>query len=105
ACAFCDLSGTPVDATESEAVAGFMHLVQYRESRQQLMSVPPSLPQDFVPDERTARPLIEAALREHRGDGYAWLDPIAIGKVLAAYGVAITPASLARDPRVRAAAA
>jgi hypothetical protein len=37
-------------------------------------------------------------LREHRGDGYAWLEPIAIGKVLAAYGIAITAASLARDP-------
>src|SRR5262249_10558689 len=30
--------------------------------------------------------------------GYAWLDPIAIGKVLNAYGIPATPSSLARDP-------
>jgi acetyltransferase len=100
-----DRAGIPDYATETEAVAGFMHLVQYRESRRQLMAVPPSLPQDFAPDDRTVRPLVEAALRGHSGDGYAWLDPIAIGKVLAAYGIAITPASLARDADEAAAAA
>jgi acetyltransferase len=100
-----DRASIPDYATETEAVAGFMHLVQYRESRRQLMAVPPSLPQDFAPDDRVARSLIEAALREHGQDGYAWLDPIAIGKVLAAYSIAITPASLARDPDEAAAAA
>src|SRR6516164_2112725 len=105
ACEVFDRAGIPDYATESEAVGGFMHLMQYRESRQQLMAVPPSLPQDFVPDERAAHPLTEAAVREHRGDGYAWLEPIAIGKVLAAYGIAITAASLARDPDEAAAAA
>jgi acetyltransferase len=100
-----DRAGIPDYATETEAVAGFMHLVQYRESRRQLMAVPPSLPQDFAPDDRAVRPLVEAALREHGQDGHAWLDPIAIGKVLSAYGIAITAASLARDPDEAAAAA
>jgi len=100
-----DRAGIPDYATETEAVAGFMHLVQYRQSRHQLMAAPPSLPQDFVPDERAARPLVDAALREHDGDDYAWLDPIAIGKVLTAYGIAITAARLARDPEEAAAAA
>jgi acetyltransferase len=100
-----DRTGIPDYATETEAVAGFMHLVQYRESRRQLMAVPPSLPQDFAPDDRAVRPLIEAALREHGQDGYAWLDPIVIAKVLAAYGIAITAATLARDPDEAAAAA
>jgi acetyltransferase len=99
-----DRAGIPDYATETEAVAGFMHLVQYRESRRQLMAVPPSLPQDFAPDDGAVRPLVEAALRDCR-NGYAWLDPIAIAKVLAAYGIAITPASLARDPDEAAAAA
>src|SRR6516164_9498321 len=36
---------------------------------------------------------------------YVWLDPIAIGKVLAAYGIATTPVSLARDPDEAATAA
>ena len=100
-----DRAGIPDYATETEAVAGFMHLVQYRESRRQLMAVPPSLPQDFAPDDGAVRPLIEAALRQQPQGGYAWLDPIAIATVLAAYGIAITPASLARDPDEAAAAA
>jgi acetyltransferase len=100
-----DRAGIPDYATETEAVAGFMHLVQYRQSRRQLMAVPPSLPQDFVPDDGAVRPLIETALREHSGDGYVWLDPIAIAKVLAAYGIAVTPATLADDPESAAAAA
>src|SRR5690242_6955588 len=100
-----DRAGIPDYATETEAVAGFMHLVQYRQSRRQLMAVPPSLPQDFVPDDGAVRPLIETALREHSGDGYVGLDPIAIAKVLAAYGIAVTPATLADDPESAAAAA
>jgi acetyltransferase len=92
-------------ATETEAVAGFMHLVRYRESRQQLMATPPSLPQDIAPDAGAVRPLIDAALRERGAGGAAWLDPIAISKVLSAYGIAITPARLARDPDEAAALA
>jgi acetyltransferase len=100
-----DRAGIPDYGTEADAVAGFMHLVHYRQSRRLLMAVPPSLPQDFVPDDGVVRPLIETALREHDRDGYAWLDPIAIAKVLAAYGIAVTPATLARDPEAAAAAA
>ena len=92
-------------ATEADAVSGFMHLVQYRESRRELMAMPPSLPQDFAPDAGAVRPLIDAALRDRGSDGVAWLDPIAIAKVLSAYGIATTPARLARDPDEAAAAA
>ncbi|HEY4735935.1 MAG TPA: bifunctional acetate--CoA ligase family protein/GNAT family N-acetyltransferase [Xanthobacteraceae bacterium] len=100
-----DGAGIPDYATETEAVAGFMHLVQYRESRQQLMATPPSLPQDFAPDAHAVRPIIDAALSEYSADRDAWLDPIAINRVLSAYGIAVTPASLARDPDEAAAAA
>ena len=37
-------------ATEADAVAGFMHLVRYREAQEALMATPPSLPVDFQPD-------------------------------------------------------
>jgi acetyltransferase len=100
-----DGAGIPYYATETEAVAGFMHLVQYRESRQQLMAAPPSVPEEFELDDRTVRPIIDAALRDRGTAEYAWLDPIAISKVLAAYGIATTPVSLARDPDEAAAAA
>jgi acetyltransferase len=100
-----DRAGIPDYATETDAVAGFMHLVQYRESRQQLMAAPPSLPQDFVPDPTLARPIIAGALRQRTAGQTTWLDPIAINKVLSAYGIAATPASLARDPDEAALAA
>jgi acetyltransferase len=100
-----DGAGIPDYATETEAVAGFMHLVQYRESRRQLMAAPPSLPEEFESDDRAVRPIIDAALRDRGTAEYAWLDPIAIGKVLAAYGIATTPVSLARDPDEAATAA
>jgi len=100
-----DDAGIPDYAAETDAVAGFMHLVQYRESRRQLMAAPPSLPQDFAPDERAVRPIIDAALREGGETQYVWLEPIAISKVLSAYGIAVTPASLAREADEAAAAA
>jgi acetyltransferase len=100
-----DRAGVPDYATETNAVAGFMHLVQYRESRQQLMAAPPSLPQDFAPDPTLVRPIIDGALRECTAGQTTWLDPIAINKVLSAYGIALTPASLARDPDEAALAA
>lgn len=73
----------PSYATEADAVAGFMHLVRYREAQAALMETPPSLPQDFVVDSAAARAIVEAALAE----GRQWLDPIAASNVLRAYGI------------------
>jgi acetyltransferase len=83
----------PNYATESDAVRGFMHLVHYREVLETLMATPPSLPQDFKPDVAAARTVIEGAVQ----DGRAWLDPIEITRLLAAYSIPVTPALLARD--------
>ncbi len=96
-----DMANIPSYATESDAVGGFMHLVQYRESRELLMATPPSLPQDFAPNVTAARPVIEAALRA----GRTWLDPIEMTRLFSAYGIAVTPATLARDADEAVAAA
>ena len=88
-----DAAGIPSYATEADAVGGFMHLVRYHESREFLMATPPDLPQDFAPDVAAVRAVIDGVLSEQR----AWLDPIEITRVLSAYGIAITPATLARD--------
>jgi acetyltransferase len=96
-----DAANIPSYATEADAVGGFTHLVRYQESRELLMATPPSLPQDFAPDAATARQIIAAALRERR----TWLDPIEMTRVFSAYGIAITPAALARDPEEAVAAA
>jgi len=94
-------AGIPSYATESDAVGGFMHLVQYHESREQLMAAPPSLPEDFAPDSAAARPIIDAVLADRR----SWLDPIELTALFSAYGIAITPAALARSADEAVAAA
>ena len=96
-----DVANIPSYATESDAVAGFMHLVRYRELRDLLMQTPPSLPQDIAPDSAAVRPIIAAVLRDNR----AWLDPVEMTNVFSAYGIAVTPAVLARDADEAVAAA
>jgi acetyltransferase len=87
--------------TESDAIRGFMDLARYAEAREDLMATPPSLPEHFAPDAETARSVIEAAL----ADGRAWLDPIEIGRLFAAYAIPIVPAVLAESAEQAAAAA
>jgi acetyltransferase len=94
----------PNYATETDAIRGFMHLVRYRESQDLLMATPASLPEDFLPDTAAVRPIIDNALRE-RGRQRVWLDPIEMTRLFSAYGIAITPAALARDPDEAVAAA
>ena len=94
-------AGIPSYATESSAIAGFMHLVRYRETRDLLMATPPSMPQDFVPDIAAVRPVIDGVLRDQR----TWLDPIEMSRVFAAYGISITPATLAPSAAEAVAAA
>ena len=96
-----DAAGIPSYATEADAVAGFMHLVRYHQARDLLMATPPNLPQEFAADTAAVRPIIDGVLRERR----TWLDPIEMTRVLSAYGIAITPAVLARDADEAAAAA
>jgi len=96
-----DAANIPSYATEADAVAGFMHVVRYRESRELLMATPPSLPQDFAPDTHAARSVIEGALR----GGRQWLDPIEAAGLFSAYGIAVAPAHLAHDAHEAVAAA
>jgi acetyltransferase len=96
-----DAANIPSYATEADAVAGFMHLVRYRQARELLMATPPDLPQEFAADSAAVRPVIDGVLRE----GRTWLDPIEMTRVFSAYGIAITPAVLARNADEAVAAA
>jgi acetyltransferase len=96
-----DAANIPSYATEADAVRGFMHLVSYRETQDLLMATPPSLPEDFKPQDGVVRPVIDGVLR----DGRTWLDPIEITRVLSSYGISVTPAALARDADEAVAAA
>ena len=96
-----EAAGIPNFATEDDAVGSSMHLVKFRELQDLVMATPPSISQDFVPDTAAVRPVIEAALQDRR----AWLDPIEIARIFAAYGIPITPAMLARNADEAVAAA
>lgn len=92
--AVLDAAQIPRYPNESDAVAGFMHLVRHREVQAALMETPPSLPEDFSPDLATARMLVDAALDA----GQTWLDPLATTQLLAAYGIPMAPVWRAVDP-------
>jgi acetyltransferase len=89
-----DSVAVPRYATEADAIRGFMYLVRHREAQAALMETPPSLPEDFVADTATAQAVVAEAIAA----GHEWLDPIAITRLFDAYGIPITPATLARDP-------
>ncbi|TXH81002.1 MAG: GNAT family N-acetyltransferase [Pseudoxanthomonas sp.] len=91
--AVLDAAQVPRYPNESDAVAGFMHLVRHREVQAALMETPPSLPEDFIPDVALARTLVDAALDA----GQTWLDPLATTQLLAAYGIPMAPLWRADD--------
>ena len=76
------------------AVAGFMHMVNWRKAREALMAAPPSLPVDFAPNTVKARAVIAQAISR----GHEWLAPVEISALLEAYDIPIAPARLARSP-------
>ncbi len=75
------------------AMRGFMHLVNWRQSRDALMATPAGIP-SFEPDVAAAQAIVAGALAR----GQHWLDAVEIGKLLAAYGVPAASAELARTP-------
>ena len=91
--AVLDAAQVPRYPNESDAVAGFMHLVRHREVQAALMETPPSLPEDFSPDVALARTLVDSALDV----GQTWLDPLATTQLLAAYGIPMAPLWRADD--------
>ena len=83
----------PTYASEADAVAGFQHLVRYRQAQAALMETPPSLPEDFQVDRQAAQQVVDTAL----ASGRRWLSPQATHALLAAYGIAMAPLQLARS--------
>ena len=76
------------------ATRGFMHLVRWRENRDALMAVPPSLPDHFEPNVTAARQIVAKAVAANR----TWLGPVEISELLEAYGIPVAPARLAATP-------
>jgi acetyltransferase len=94
-------AGIPHYGDETDAVAGFMHLVRYREAGEALMTAPPSLPQTFAPDPEAARAIVHSAISQ----GKRWLDPVETARLLDAYAIPANPVQLARNADEAAAVA
>lgn len=90
-------AGVPTYATPDQAVRGFMHLVRYRRSQEQLMEMPPSVP-DFATDPEAVRRIAQGALAE----GRELLTEPEAKAVLAAYGVPVVPTERAESPEAAA---
>ncbi len=82
-----EAAAVPHFPTEDDAVRAFMHLVKHREAATALMATPPNVSALFKPDVKAARDVIEGALKE----GRAWLDPIEIAALFAAYCIPMVP--------------
>ena len=91
----------PTYDTPNDAVSGFMHLVEYRRSQEELLQTPPALPQDFAVDAAAAGRVILAAL----GAGREWLSEAEAKSVLGAYGIASPAMRVAASPAAAGAAA
>ena len=89
-----ETSGIPHFESETEAVRGFMHLVNHVRAQAALLQTPPSVPVDFTPDAGAARRIVAAALAK----GAGWLDPIEVAAVLNSYDVPIAPVFAAANP-------
>jgi acetyltransferase len=91
----------PSYVTPEQGVRAFMYLVRYRRSQEMLTETPPSVPQDFSPDRESVRAAVERAL----GEGRSWLTEPEAKDILAAYGIPVVPARVARTPEEAAAVA
>ncbi|MFK8253829.1 bifunctional acetate--CoA ligase family protein/GNAT family N-acetyltransferase [Ancylobacter terrae] len=96
-----EAAGISSYATEADAIAGFMHLVRYREAREALMRTPDEMPADTAPDLARARAIVDGALAEQRRT----LSPVEVGGLLEAYRIPAVPVRLAADAEEAAAAA
>jgi acetyltransferase len=62
----CATAGVPAYSTPEEAVNAFLQAVNYRRNQRQLMEVPSSIPESWVPQTAEVRATIKAALAEGR---------------------------------------
>jgi acetyltransferase len=94
-----DAARIPTYDTPEKAVRGFMHLARYARGQHVLMEVPASAAEDFLPDEKTARAVVEGAL----ADKPIWLDALGVAKLFECYDIpsvklakAVTPDDVAK---------
>ncbi len=77
----------------SGGMQGFMHLVNWRKSRDALMATPAGVPEG-EPDVAAAQAIVAGCIAR----GERWLDAVEIARLLRAYGVPCADARLATTP-------
>jgi acetyltransferase len=79
--------GIPTYSTPEEAVGAFIHAVRYNRNQRQLMEVPSSIPESFVPRTDEVKAIVSAALADRR----SILSELEAKQVLAAYCIPVVP--------------
>lgn len=87
-------NGIPCYQGPARAVNAFLHLQKYHRGQENLMETPPSTPEEFYPDRKLAHALIGSCVRE----GRAWMHPLAVREMLAAYAIPTLECELAQTP-------
>ena len=85
--------GVPSYTTPEAATRAFLHLVEYRRSREELLETPPSVVEEIRFDRAAAARVIEGALAASR----EWLLGHEADALLSAYGVPVAETRVARD--------
>ncbi len=97
----CAEAGLPTYDSIGSAVRGIRHLIQYHHNQEMLLETPPLGPGDLRPARGTARLIIERALSETGG----YVGDAEARALLAAYGIPVVEARLARSGEEAAAVA
>lgn len=84
----------PTFETPADAIDGFMQLVRYRRSQDELMRTPPAGPRELLFDRARAREIIATALAA----GRTMLSESEAKGVLAAYGIPVAETVICPDP-------
>ncbi|HVY79593.1 MAG TPA: bifunctional acetate--CoA ligase family protein/GNAT family N-acetyltransferase [Steroidobacteraceae bacterium] len=87
----CAEARVPTYSTPEEAVGAFLQAVSYQRNQRQLMEVPSSVPETFVPDVARVRAIIREALQA----GRSLLNEPEAKEVLAAYCIPVVPTKIA----------
>jgi acetyltransferase len=83
----------PTFETPGAAIDGFMQLVRYRRSQDELMRTPPAGPKESLADRERARKVIQGALRR----GQPMLTEFEAKDVLTAYGIPVAETVICAD--------
>lgn len=87
-------SGVAQFDSPEAAIRAFLHMVQYRRNQELLYERPAALPEDWAPDQKRVRALIDGA----RKAGRSLLTEVEAKLLLGAYGIPVVSTAVAKTP-------